>query len=120
MGPGMRGGMAGIPIFRAAESVTGLSEEQKTKLKDIEKSAQEKVTKMRASMTSGTADRAAMREKAVAFQKELTEQINGVLTEPQKKEFEQKVKEMRSQFMGRRGGAGGRGEKGEPAKANKE
>lgn len=119
MGERMRGGMAGMPVFRAAESVSGLSEEQKTKLKELEKSTQEKMMEMRSSMTSGTVDRAAMREKLMTFQKDLNEKVNAILTEPQKKEFEQKMKEMRSQFQGRRG-AGARGEKSEPGKANKE
>lgn len=105
-----RGGMMGTGVFRTVEKLSGLTDEQKTKLKDVEAKTQEKMKAMRSeapttATAAATPDRAAMREKMMAFQKKTMDDINAILTEPQKKELEEKMKEMRQQYQ-RHGGEG--------------
>jgi len=91
------------------EDITG---EQKTKLEALRPKFQEKMQSLRRDGgTTGTAGAAAgggsgdMREKFQAIQKEMRSEVEAVLTEDQKKSFNEKLSAMPQR--GGRGGAGG-------------
>lgn len=95
-GGGGRGGRGG-GMYGIAMSLTGISDEQKQKL---QKGSEESRTKMQEIRKNGGG-----MPEFQKFQEEQKKDIEAILNDDQKKEFETKVQEMRSRFgAGRRGG----------------
>jgi hypothetical protein len=98
------GKQEGPPIFRAAESVTGLSAEQKAKLDELKNAYTAKMKDMRKSEKPDAASadkkeaRKAMRGKMQGINDETKTQIETVLNDAQKKEFESKLEEQKQQM----------------------
>jgi Spy/CpxP family protein refolding chaperone len=86
------------------DKALSLTDEQKTKIKDIYTKAGEE---MRAAMKEGGGDREAMRGKMMERMKATQDQVRALLTDEQKKKFD----EMPQRGGGDRGGRGKRGEK---------
>ena len=113
-GGGERGGRGDFQARQAEQQAKlyaelGLSDAQKTKMEEIQKSTRQTMQAMRAESRDG-GDRTAMREKMQAIRKAETEEVKKIMTAEQFTKYEKFLEERRGQRGGRGGrGGGGRG-----------
>lgn len=99
-GGGGRGGRGGL--YGVALGLTGITEEQKGKLEKGQTDSRAKMMELRKNNTGGGGPNAEMQK----FQEDQKKDIEAILTDDQKKEFETKVAEMKAKWgAGRMGGA---------------